>query len=196
LSEEEQVEIESDELFAVEVKGKVDPIWRLQRQLERCNIIGSTGVEEEFERAVEVLYSELPLHIKQAVDRREHEFRGVEKKRVPVVFAGVPITNSDMIKPKNIEEEIVDYFKLFEIIKEEIEKAKLSWEYKEEHKALKAIPEPIPEEILNVARDVVKGFLEDLEKKSGKTVLYKNLLAQLLQKKTPEPKMEGENLNE
>jgi len=187
MSEEEPVEIEGDELFAVEVKGKVDPIWRLQRQLERCNIIGSTGDEEAFERAVEVLYSELPMQIKQAVDGREDEFRGTEEKLVFINFAGVPIRNKELGSPQRVEEERFDYFKLFEVIKEEIEKAKLSWEYKEEHKPLRGIMTPIPDGILNAARELIKNFLEDLERSSGLTIRYKDLLAQLLQRKAPEP---------
>lgn len=121
-----------EELFDLTVKGKFDPMSRLQRQLERVNVIASSGDDVMLENAIQVLYSELPINIKQAVDAREDEYRAVEEKLVFNFFAGLPINNPKLGSPRKVAEEYIDWLKLLEVIKEELEKANLTWEYREE----------------------------------------------------------------
>lgn len=63
-----------DELFNAQVKGKVDPVWRLQRQLERCNILLGTGDIEVFQNSVLALKGDLPMGIKAAVISRSGDY--------------------------------------------------------------------------------------------------------------------------
>jgi len=203
---EEEYEEGIGELFNVQVKGKVDPIWRLQRLLERCNILAVTGDEEAFGRAVEVLLGELPISVKRAVEARQEEY--MSPRRVVYQFRtcmGVPLAGTPSepltsnppdspfydpylpdvpLNPIPVEEgPRIDYFALLEIIKEELEKANLTWEHRLEHKHLRKIESRLPEGIVSGAEKLLIDYIMQVRAEhSDLRIGWKQLLGELLQR--------------
>ncbi len=152
---------EDDVFDQQQVKGRVDPISRLARQLERCNLILGEGNIETFESSVLALKGDLPLRVKECVLARKDEFNSapVEWKyimccgqrvgtpknplisvkdhpdwefmnQVPKPFREEYQDRIEILSPIRIDDLRTDYIDLFEIIKEELEKAGLTWTFK------------------------------------------------------------------
>ncbi len=152
---------ERDDLFDPQVKGRVDPIARLARQLERCNMVLVMGDVVTFENSVLALKGDLPMSVKEAVLARKGEFNSAPVRYEYMTTCGVnigtpknpfvsvpghpewdflldipkPYRDAHMedkitiLSPTRIKGEITDYIDLYEIIKEELEKAGLTWRY-------------------------------------------------------------------
>lgn len=149
-----------DSLFDINIKGRVDPVWRLQRQLERTNIVLGTGDIVTFENSVLALKGDLPISIKNAVLKRSDDYNktiveyvfkencGIKMGTIknPLVsvhghpewedLQSVPKSFRDkyedrisIYSPVEVETTRTDYITLFEVMKEEIEKAGVSWQH-------------------------------------------------------------------
>ena len=134
-----------EDLYTREMKEKIDAKWRLERQLDRCNRLAIDAAldparEEAFKQAVEVLLGDLPLRIKQKVLDREDEFIIPPREEWHYRYCGNqpmgtpenPVTDAEgrVISPILVTTpEDLDPFALLEIIKEELEKGGVSWEY-------------------------------------------------------------------
>jgi len=66
-----------DPLFAVDIKGTSNPQFRLQRQLERCNVLSTHMDITVFETAVRTALGDCPLHIKTRVLARGKEYNNI-----------------------------------------------------------------------------------------------------------------------
>jgi len=95
--EEPQEEAISD-LFSLKVKGRVDAAWRLQRQLERCNVLAARAPlsEEGFETFKQTLLGDLPIGVRQRVEAREEDYiiKGGPEWHY-IYNAGVPMGTPD-----------------------------------------------------------------------------------------------------
>jgi len=177
-----------DNLFDIKVKGKVDVIWRLQKQLERCNMILGMGNFEAFENSVLALKGDLPMGVKEAVLDRQGEFNstpvryqytnccGVKVGTIKNPMVDVPghpeweflldvpkpyreshVDEIDILSPIKVEETETDYIDLYEIIKEELEKAGTSWQYEKKIPKAMKIQETLPKKIIN---EIVKNRVD------------------------------------
>ena len=196
-----------DNLFDATVKGKVDAVWRLQRQLERCNILLGTGDMATFENSVWALLGDLPMSVRETILARSGDYNnkvtsykfesccGINAGTLqnPVVqvkghlewefMIDVPQDFQDRfpdrilrISPIAHTELKTDYIKLYQIIKEELEKSGASWQYeKKTGKAMK-VEEDLSREIINIIVDNRVGLLQNLRKRfPHKTLGYRDL---------------------
>ena len=202
-------EEQGQELFDVELKDQVDATTILLRQLERCNILGTQGDEERFARAVEVLMDDLPLTVKERVKARrrewEYSYSGWQYKwcgKYPMGTPEDPVTDAEgrVISPVFVEyPPQPDPYALLGVIKEELEKAGITWQHREEHKPIRKVGEPLPDSVVSEAEKILINYIlrvraENPELKIG----WKQLLGELLQRTPaipvlkPEEREEGE----
>ncbi len=177
-----------DNLFNPVVKGRVDSIWRLQKQLERCNMLIASPDISAFESSILALKGDLPMGVKEAVLTRTNEFNSSPERykymntcgqkvgtlKNPLVsveghpeydfLLDIPkllretyrdrITILSPIKSQEVE---TDYFDLFEIIKEELERAGTTWQYEKKIPKAMKIQETLPKKIIN---EIVKNRVD------------------------------------
>jgi len=136
---------EVEELYTREVKEKIDAKWRLERQLDRCNRLAIEAAfdpakEEAFKRAVGAALDDLPIRIKQHVLERKDEYYIPPQQVWRYQFCGKhpmgtpdnPVRDAEgrVISPVlETTPEDLDPYALLGVIKEELEKGGLAWEY-------------------------------------------------------------------
>jgi len=187
----------------------VDAAWRLQRQLERCNVLATRAslTEEGFEafkQAVATLLGDLPIGVRQRVEAREEDYiiKGGPEWHY-IYNAGVPMGTPDdpvcdehgnPISPVLVQQpDEVDPFALLSVIKEELEKGGLTWEYREEHKAIRKIGEPLPEGIVSRAEQMLVRFIRQVRAENPELKIgWRQLVGELLQRSPEIPLFEEE----
>ena len=200
---EEEKEEEISGLFDVEVKGRINAPVSLMRQLERCNILGSTGDEEKFMRAVMMLLDDLPLAVKRRVEARRDEYMVGGPEWFYLKNCGYPMGHPDdpvcdehgnPISPVLVNRpEEPDPYMLLSVIKEELERANLTWEYREEHKAIRKIGEPLPEGIVSRAEQMLVRFIRQVRAENPELKIgWRQLVGELLQRSPEIPLFEEE----
>lgn len=217
MSEEESEKFVSlDDIYLRELKDKIDSPWRLQRQLERCNILAAGENEKAFQDSVEITLDELPIEIKSNVMARENEYWVTPEPDYQFKYnCGVPVGSIEQPVMLNDPEDwdydssrstvpwspvlvetppYIDHKKLLAIIKEEAERGGLSWQYEKFEKEVGRIPQLIPEPILeDYERLISQTMLE--HRRQGIMYSFNDLLESLqkLKPKTPTPPR-GENI--
>jgi len=200
---EERIEYGSvDKLFDVQVKGKIDPAWRLQRQLERCNVLMCGQDVSIFEAAVRALLGDIPLRIKARVLKRSKDFNDMIKRPIVSYWCGVPQYKYDddgkRIPPEVVEEETTDYEKLFAFIKEELEIGGTTWRYDTKKINIGEVEKPISKKITNFVTDKMVEALLDLRAKGYVDLSFQDIVASQIGLKPPTPTftIEEEEANE
>ena len=201
--------VEEEEFSDVEVKGRLDAKWRLERQLDRCNSLAIEAAldprkEEAFKRAVEVLLGDLPISIRQKVMDRRNEFIIPPREEWQYRYcAGQPMGTPDnpvldadgrVISPilVTVPEEL-DPYALLEIIKEELERANLSWEYILQHEPLRKIEKKLPEGIVSRAEKMLVDYIMQVRAEHPDLRIgWKQLLGELLQRTPALPVLKPE----
>ena len=203
------VDEEIEDLYIRDLKEKIDARWRLQRQLERCNLLAIEAASSEekyeaFRQAVEVLLGDLPIRIRKRVEAREEDYviKGGPEWHY-IYNAGVPMGTPDdpvcdehgnPISPVLVQQpDEVDPFALLSVIKEELEKGGLTWEYREEHKAIRKIGEPLPEGIVSRAEQMLVRFIRQVRAENPELKIgWRQLVGELLQRSPEIPLFEEE----
>ena len=114
-------------------KLTVDQIAR--NQWERINDVLGQGIPESFENSVKGYLSTISPPVKKKVRKREKEYTENYVYYRYEYNCGVPIGTPDKPKMRNgkpyspvqITETIVDYYKLFDVIQEELFNAGHTW---------------------------------------------------------------------
>ena len=101
------------------------------RQIERTN---KSAMEDEnkFASNVRLLMTDLPKHKKAAIEDRSDEYLSKSKSYSYKYFCGVPlgtIENPVNGSPFVVEEEVIDWYKLYEIILEIFEECGITWKF-------------------------------------------------------------------
>lgn len=205
--DQEEKDMMMDSLFDIRIKGKVDVIWRLQKQLERCNMILAMGNIEAFESSVLALKGDLPMGVKKAVLARTDEFNSTPIRYEYTNCCGVNVGTPDnpmisveghrewdfldqvpkpfrdeykdrihTVSPRRIEETETDYIDLYEIIKEELERAGSTWQYEKKIPKAMKIQEKLPKHIVKEIVGNRVDFLLNLRNQYPKMALgYRDL---------------------
>lgn len=148
---EEEIEYGSvGSIFDTEIRGKIDAPWRLQRQIERCNVLISSDNVPAFDAAVRALMGDLPYKIKTNVLARSKEYDVQATKWIYTKWRGRrqgtpenPVLNNDpadwinydpkqpttVKSPIEVPDNYTDYERMLDVIKEEIELGHISWKY-------------------------------------------------------------------
>ena len=82
----------------------------------------------------------------------------------------------------------VDPFALLRVIKEELEKGGLTWQYQQDHMPPRKVCEPLPEEIVSKAEKVFVDFIMRIRRENPDIKIgWKQLLGELLHRNPPLP---------
>jgi len=216
ITPEEESEL-LEALFDSTVKGRVDQIWRMNRQMERCAILRSRAAlePESYNAAVRELKSTLPVEVLNRVNQREEEECIVEYEDYEYVKdrCGVPLGTPEhpfmsnppdsphfdpnlpnyVISPKQVTKTEFDYERLHDIIKEEAERANLTWEYtKKAPKALK-IEEPLPDGLVSMVEKALVDVLPQVRRAYPNVKIgWLDLVRALNERAPPTPVLEEE----
>jgi len=119
------------------VRGELSVEDLVRRQMERCNIAATYADPSIFEASAEILRNWLPKQKKDELDSMVEEFTTTEEKWVYKYCCGTPMGTPErpvkdregrIISPiKEGDVQVVDYRKMYEIILELFEDAKLTW---------------------------------------------------------------------
>ena len=136
------------------IRGTLAPEDIVRRQMERCNIAATYPSQSIFEASVEILRSWLPKQKKDELDSRDDEFTSTEEKWVYKYCCGTPMgTPERPVKDRDgrvispIKEEnilVVDYRKMYDIILEIFEDAKLTWKIEPMTAEIGRVKEKLP----------------------------------------------------
>ena len=123
------LKLKSDLLSEVTIQGKVNVEIIVFRQIERTNMSALQG-EEYFASNVRLTLSYIPLHIREGIIARSDEYTNTTKRLEYKTWCGVPLgTQENPINgsPYEIEEEVIDWHKLFEIVLDTFNNMGLTW---------------------------------------------------------------------
>ena len=146
-----------------EIRDTVTISQILYRQIERVNTAGSA--EEgaaNFEQAVDILFQMIPNSVRMAIVARVKEYKVEDEVPVFRFNAGTPMGTLEnpikdkkggIISPVMTKKVYVDYRVLYNIIMQELERAKITWRY-----------DPITMELGKVRMPVVDIPLESIER--------------------------------
>jgi len=177
--EEEHGFVGLDDAYLREIKGKIDSLWKIQRQMERCAILRAkiTVDPESYYSSVRELFSDCPINVKEGVLKREAEYNVIMPKYRFRECCGRPMIGTpenplideetgDVVNPIfEGEESKIDYEKWHDIIKEELDKANLRWEYRKAIKEEGLVPKPLSEKIINEIKSEVEKLIFEHRKK-------------------------------
>lgn len=173
-----------EDIYKRKLKDRVDPPYRLQNQLKRCNILASRGDPLVFESAVRTLIGDLPYSVKTTVQERienectivppviwkyiefcGHRLGTTKKPFVTNDPNGIdynPNEPSDPISPYEFHPApYIDYEKVLGIVKEELEFGGGSWRYDKALKEMGSIPKELPAKVKKKLIDAILGvYLE------------------------------------
>ena len=133
--------------------NKIDVSSIVFRQIERTNMSALQG-EEFFASNVRLLMSHVPSHKRDEILERSEEYSSTVKSYQYKFFCGVPLgTVEDPVNgsPFEVEEEVIDWHKLYEICLDILEECGITWKFEKwtievgvVEKEKKEIPPPTP----------------------------------------------------
>lgn len=127
----EELNVDTDLIDETPIKGEVNVESLVFRQIERTSL---SALQDEtiFASNVRVLLSHLPSHKRAEVINRSDEYTSTVQRLQYKHWCGVPLgTLEEPINgsPELIEEEVIDWHKLFEIIIDAFESCGVTWQF-------------------------------------------------------------------
>jgi len=157
--------------------NKIDVASIVFRQIERTNMSASQG-EELFASNVRLLMSHVPSHKRDEILERSEEFTSTSKSLQFKFWCGVPMGTVEHPvngSPFEIEEEVIDWHKLYEVVLDILEDCGITWKFEKwtvevgavEKK--KEVPPPTPAfKKKSKIKVQMESFSQEVEKKSKK----------------------------
>lgn len=111
--------------------GELDVEQLVFRQIERTN---QSALEDEalFASNIRTLLSMVPSHKRSEIYERTDEFTSIQKNLEYKYWCGVPLGTPEHPvngSPALVEEEVIDWHKLYEIILDVLEECGLTWKF-------------------------------------------------------------------
>lgn len=139
----------TEETYERNIVDNINAEWRLQNQLRRTELSISDD-KLSFSACVELTMNMLPIDVLNGVfDRQKDYTYKPEPDYKWLSFGGIkagtienPLLDKDgnVLSPKKIELDIkIDYMKLYRVILEELEKANMSYKYRNKTVILKKV---------------------------------------------------------
>ena len=189
-----------DDVYLREVKNRIDASWRLQRQLERCNILSAQldkpGNQNSFENSVLALLGDLPTYVRRSVEARKTDYTVTPEPRYQFKYScQVPMGTIEnplqYNKPEDYDYDpneptvtyspikvtdppYIDYIKLLQIIKAELESGGASWQLQKTLKDLGMVPTNISKSLVNQYEKTIKNLISE-HRKQGYNYSYNDL---------------------
>lgn len=120
-----------EELASTSLEGELNIEFLVMRQIERTSL-AATQDEPLFAANVRVLLSMLPSYKREEILSRAEEYTEVVQRYQYKYWCGVPIgTPENPIggSPALVEEEVIDWHKLYEMILKAFEDSNLTWRF-------------------------------------------------------------------
>lgn len=127
----EELNIDPDLIEETPIQGEIDVESLVFRQIERTSL-SALQDESIFASNVRVLLSHLPSHKRAEVLNRTDEYTSTVQRLQYKYWCGVPLgTLNEPINgsPELIEEEVIDWHKLFEIVIDAFESCGVTWQF-------------------------------------------------------------------
>lgn len=144
--------MDEDLLENVPIHGELNVEMLVFRQIERINL-SATQDEILFASNVRILMSMVPSHKREEILDRSDEYTSTSEHYEWKFWCGVPlgtVENPVNNSPYKIEEEVIDWHKLYEIVLEILEDCNLTWQLEKwtieigKVKQDKPLPPPTP----------------------------------------------------